>query len=582
MDQTRADNLSFSYCEISKNILIENLTTIKPNKSVLEIDNFNEALNFYDIKSERVDFSVDNVPQLCNKLKMNINLYIKQKNGIVPFFAPLLQQFEKTVNILIDSENIEKISLIANSNFIPKIYNCTVTEQCGFHTTFLTTFKRHISTCAKNSTQVVTAKLLSYGNDITPLTEMIQEGILPPESKFFRKKYFCTWDIETLEQPKEAEPNFDQSFLEHCESGSALNYVAKCRIASIAIGSNLPGIDARTFVRKDSSPQSSVCLVQQFFEMLEYIHGKMKETIPSYIFDAQEHIQSLLEEGRFNKHRTKYLTWRTYLSSFTNMSVFGFNSSKFDLPCIAPLLFSIAKRNGYKISCIKRGTRYLNATVGEFSFRDVLMLSSPCKLSQYLQTWKARGQKSIFPYQKYKNVEELELDTEFPPFDDFYSTLSGEQISHDLYEVEKAKFYKLKSDNKIKNMKCWLVYYNQLDVTPLCKAIENQFEAFDKLFGQDLVTFFSLPSVFQRICFDNFDQRSPLVWSFHLDEYRKDFRSNIVGGLTNVMHRMVNTRDDSGPYSSRHAPDGSRYTHFMFLDFNSLYLWVTSFDVVSR
>ena len=460
------------------------------------------------------------------------------------------------------------------------MYHCKEIEKCGYHTTYETSYKRHISSCEKISQQVILTKLTKYGNESSSLKEMIDEGLLPLDAKKYRQKYFITWDIETLEKKRDHEAIFDQSHMEFWESSGGLEYIAKCKVASIGLGSNLPGIEPKTLIRNDSTPESAVDLIERFFRELENIHEQITQTVPSYIFDAKEHVQSIIEENGFSKFSGKHYKWLRYLESFTNTSCFGFNSSKFDLPCIAPLLFSVANRFDYEISCIKRGTRYLNVTIGELAFRDVLMLSSPCKLSDYLKTWKATEAKEIFPYQKYSSIEELENDTDFPPFDDFYSSLSNCNISPELYESSKKLFYQLKNlpdsdPNKISSMLGWLKYYNVQDVGPLCQAIENQFEAFYNLFGQDLVTFFSLPSVAQNICYDNFDKNAPLVYSFYHDEYRQDFRNNIVGGLTNVYHRMINTRDDSGPYNSRHAPDGNAFTHFQFLDFNSLYLWVS-------
>jgi len=474
----------------------------------------------------------------------------------------------------------QNLQLIANPNFLPAMYHCNEVAQCGYHTTYETNYKRHISSCEKISQQKIVTKLSKYGNSIGALTEMIDAGILPAQATEYRHRFFIGWDIETLEQKSENEAIFDQSHMEFWETGGGLEYIAKCKVASICIGSNLPGIEPKTLVRNDSTPESAVELIERFFRELENIHEQIVATVPSYIFDAKEHVESVIEEGGFSKFSSTHYKWLRYLESFTNTSCFGFNSSKFDLPCIAPLLFSVANRCDYEISCIKRGARYLNVTIGQLSFRDVLMLSSPCKLTDYLKMWKATECKSVFPYQKYSSIEDLGNDTEFPPFDDFFSSLSNCNISPELYNSSKELFYKLKNlpdsdPNKINSMLGWLKYYNAQDVGPMCQAIENQFDAFYTLFGQDLVTFFSLPSVAQKICYDNFDQNSPLVCSFHEEEYRQDFRNNIVGGLTNVMHRMVNTRDETGPYNSRHAPDGNLFTHFQFLDFNSLYLWVS-------
>ena len=89
--------------------------------------------------------------------------------------------------------------------------------------------------------------------------------------------------------------------------------------------------------------------------------------------------------------------------------------------------------------------------------------------------------------------------------------------------------------------------------------------------------FISIPKVAEQISYGCFAKDSALFVSFNqaANHLREDFRSNLLGGLTGVYHRYINLRDETGPAAARIAPNGERYTHLTFLDFNSLYLMVS-------
>ena len=71
----------------------------------------------------------------------------------------------------------------------------------------------------------------------------------------------------------------------------------------------------------------------------------------------------------------------------------------------------------------------------EVVFKDVRHYTSPCDLATFLKTWKAPAEKSIFPYQKYSSIEELEQAVEFPPIEDFFSDLK--QVIMSVLKFEK-------------------------------------------------------------------------------------------------------------------------------------------------
>jgi hypothetical protein len=144
--------------------------------------------------------------------------------------------------------------------------------------------------------------------------------------------------------------------------------------------------------------------------------------VPKYSNDAFQKIDDKIDKFNFNRDKCSTLyKWRNKLKVFFQLNCYGFNCAKFDLPCIAPLLFTVAQRKDMKVSFLKRSTKYISVSIDDFNFRDIMLLSVPCTLSKYLKTWKVQGCESIFPYEYFNSVEELGKYEKFPPFSAFYS-----------------------------------------------------------------------------------------------------------------------------------------------------------------
>ena len=71
---------------------------------------------------------------------------------------------------------------------------------------------------------------------------------------------------------------------------------------------------------------------------------------------------------------------------------------------------------------------------------DTLHFTSPCNYSGYLKQWGVTEEKSIFPYQYYSSVEELEASTCFPPKHAFYSELTEKDVSDEDYNTAKNEY----------------------------------------------------------------------------------------------------------------------------------------------
>ena len=105
-------------------------------------------------------------------------------------------------------------------------------------------------------------------------------------------------------------------------------------------------------------------------------------------------------------------------------------SGKYDYPCIiSPLIKALESTeenfNLKTVTLIKKGAQYFTISTSKFVFNDTLHFSAPCNYSKYLKQWGISENKSIFPYTKYNSVEDLNADTEFPSYADFFSELTG-------------------------------------------------------------------------------------------------------------------------------------------------------------
>ena len=240
------------------------------------------------------------------------------------------------------------------------------------------------------------------------------------------------------------------------------------------------------------------------------------------------------------------------------------------MPMLIPFIYKI---KGDECSIMKKGNKYNLVSFGQIRLKDVLQFTAPCSLSKYLKQWGAEEIKSVFPYEFYKSIEEIEKAKTFPPYEAFFSTLKNENVSEDQYRNAKQLFdfhcsLPVGHQDRWESMTDFLKYYNLLDVRPLVDALVKSFEAFESHFAVKPNMSHSLPSLAYSSMFKLYDTNAELSYSFQNDQVRSLFRNNAIGGLTTVSHRHVNLSDDDSPHNSRFAPNGDRFTSVNFWDFN--------------
>ena len=140
-------------------------------------------------------------------------------------------------------------------------------------------------------------------------------------------------------------------------------------------------------------------------------------------------------------------------------------------------------------------------------------------------------------------MNELRQATIFPPKEVFFNKIKQQHVDEDVYNTSKAVFESKQAAGEWSTMADYLQYYNLLDVVPLVQAITTCFENYRKFFNVDACSRLSLPSISFQAMYQLYDQTLPHVFTFNAagDSIRQTFRDIVTGGLSTVLHRLVNT-----------------------------------------
>ena len=565
------------------------LQKLKPcYKTTIPVANFTEALLFFGIETDFQVFSMKRLRYLEGKYQINLILCERcpETDEIKIVRETIRKKFDLTIHFIVKNgasqllnEPIENFEIIVGSTLFPKKFICDVQPKCKLTFTCKQNLEKHREKCLQMSTKQIICKEKVYGDEKNIQTSMVEDGFAPEEFIDFRDFLLVTFDIETFEE---------KTWLEIPENG--LVSEADLRLLSIAVGSNIPGFKEKCWVRKSSDPKEARVILEKFVETLLKLRKKRQEYLPPYLTDMENKIiereLELLDECKTQEIKTcpeltKIISYRNYITNLKNLSIFGFNSQRFDIPVIAGTLFRILQFvTGDEVSVLKKGASYFSVSCGGLIFKDSLNYTSPCRLEKFLQNWEAPFSKSIWPYSLFGSVEEIKACKKFPKRSEFYSELKNEHVSKEEYAKAAREFHRRKllpktHPEKIHSMLDWLKIYNLLDVSPLASALENCFRSYSNFFNVDPIISSSLPGMAQMAMFKNLSPDSPLLYSIpdKFKEVNQLFRENVLGGLVNCYSRHATTDSESNyPERARKTKNGEDIKTIIFLDFNSMYL----------
>ena len=449
------------------------------------------------------------------------------------------------------------------------------TQNCGIITTNKKFFETHTISCTGQTKYQFKQAVLT---DDSARGIAIRRGYLDAN---FQPRFFVSYDIETL-----ADKNMD------LRSASATTELNCQRLLSIALTKNFGDKRSVALIREEITENGYYDLLLQFKQNLFSIHDEFRASIPIKIWDSINEIKAKILHHRQTDEKLSVpefdeLTKCLYfLQKMTCLPVVGFNSEHFDLPILLPGILKIWGMK--KVGVIKRGCGIMSMELSPFLFLDVRNFIAGSNLINFGKTWNANAEKSIFPYEFFNSLDQLNNAFDWPPYDSFKSSLrlvkqtdfieklkeslvryepklrsfgytisiflekqfnvsTIDEVGHDKihwlcpdeYIENFLGYLKLRHDGKIKNMSDYLLHYNIKDTELLSEGFTNYCDKFIETFNISPLNYLSLPAMAETVMWRNYDCENNKAYSFsdqygHISEL---IRENLQGGLVAVFHR---------------------------------------------
>ena len=218
---------------------------------------------------------------------------------------------------------------------------------------------------------------------------------------------------------------------------------------------------------------------------------------------------------------------------------------------------------------IKRQNTFMCFSTKKLKFLDIINYLAPgFSYDKYLKAYGCELQKGHFPYEYMDDVRKLD-DCALPLQEAFYSRLKNEGISDEDY----ARCHAVWSDNRMKTMRDFLVWYNNRDVVPFLEAIDKQFAFYQQ---QNIDMFkdgISVPGLTLLYLFNDLPPNTFFtVFNQTNSDLHQLVKDNIVGGPAIIFHRY-HEKDITK------IRDGELCRSIVGYDANALYLWALMQDM---
>ena len=264
------------------------------------------------------------------------------------------------------------------------------------------------------------------------------------------------------------------------EGGNKLSWTSKHVPISVSVCSNVEGYtDPHCIVDSDVDT-----LVRSMVDYMQEI-AKMGDLLPrekfKVVFDELDEMIDNPEESLSISHSTftssqalahqKSLKGvREKLEAYCQQMIcLGFNSSKYDMNLIKSHLAMHLNMDKESCFTVKRNNQYACLSNKTLKFLDITSYLSPgINYSKFLKAYDVNEDKGFFCYEWFDDVTKLDHQS-LPPHAAFYSSLKQTNISAEDY----AFCQKVWRDHDMKTFRDFLVWYNNLDVGPFVKAVEN-------------------------------------------------------------------------------------------------------------
>ena len=277
-----------------------------------QIDCFEAFTRLIYVKTPSSDFSIQNIHKIEEEISTNIKI-IYRRDPDRPIYN-VKPRFTKSIWISLN-DDVEPNQIIRDFEVLNSVelpLSCGITSSC-LYSGRRDNLKRHEKTCTDEQTTITQQK--PYGKDSSTINRLIDLGHLPKEASTYRKTFFTSFDIESLEDKSNAE--------------SMKNVVAVHKIVSIAVSTNQG--HSRCFVRENSTHRAVVEMFEAVLNFLEEINRDYLVTIPHYFHECIENLEVMCndESSLPKKQKMELCMLKSKLSNYVIQDVFGFNSGMF-------------------------------------------------------------------------------------------------------------------------------------------------------------------------------------------------------------------------------------------------------------
>ena len=217
----------------------------------------------------------------------------------------------------------------------------------------------------------------------------------------------------------------------------------------------------RVFIDDDVEEQGA-----SFYRALDREHEDQSENDHECEYHRPEDNSPEPKEKKVHPLKKLRDRFQEYLQE---LPVLGFNSGKYDLNAVKEFLFPVLVQNEGVQFTIKRNHNFMCLKTPHLRFLDVTNFLAPgFSYDKFLKAYECPQTKGFFPYQWLDSLEKLD-NPSLPPHEAFFSTLKNKNISDEDYQYCQQVW----SNNNIQSFLEFLIWYNNLDVQPFCKALEK-------------------------------------------------------------------------------------------------------------
>ena len=331
--KTPSKTIFFSYVDWS---------SVKLKPVALTVENFSSWMGNIAFDPEYFETWMDETKILLRFYRKNEKVHDKSRSCLgtrykynrrnvpgdyEPSWTPRL-----TLYLMIPSFPFTKFEV---SSIQPPIETPCGKPNCGFTSPRPELVEKHRKTCRDYT--LVTSKQLKYGAHVDSYKPIFKFG--------------C-FDIETVEKVSDN------------------NVEANLEILSIGIASNINGYESKYFVRENSQPISGQRMVDDFMDYCFQLNQSYQAKLPPGIAKEYEELQLQLKNsfGKKSEHQDAFVK-RCQLKEQLTLSIFGFNSQKFDMKVLVGYIVVYAKERKMEISLLKKNSNYFQLEVGTLAFK---------------------------------------------------------------------------------------------------------------------------------------------------------------------------------------------------------------------